>query len=96
MGEFFRNFAHQYLQSHPKVNVSICTGCGLCKEACPSNAIDLFPLIPDVEVPPKTGEPRFRPEIKYLECNRCYCCLESCPRSAIDVYKSGIMKLLRL
>ena len=95
MIELFRNFASRYLQSHPKVNVSKCIGCAVCKEACPSDVIDLFPLIPNVEVPPKTGEPRHRPEIKYLDCNRCYRCREKCPQSAIEVYESVITKILR-
>jgi len=94
MIELFRSFAFKYLQARPKVNVSKCVGCGACKEVCPSHVIDLFPLIPDVEVPPKTGEPRFRPEINYLGCNRCYLCMENCPRAGIEEYKPGIGKIL--
>ena len=95
MVELFRKFVSLHLRSRPKVNVSKCIGCGICKETCPSGFIDLFALIPNVELPPKTGEPRFRPEIDYHGCNRCYRCRESCPKSAMEMYKSWIAKILR-
>jgi len=93
---FVKRFVARYLQTRPVVHVGDCTGCAICKEACPAKVIDLFPLIPAVEVPPKTGEPRVKPEIKYPECIRCYCCQELCPQKAIKMHKPILVRMLGL
>jgi len=93
---FVKRFIGRHLQSRPIINVSDCTGCAACKAVCPAKVIDLFALIPDQELPPKVGEPRFKPEIKYPGCIRCYCCQELCPQKAVSMYKPKLVKLLNL
>lgn len=46
-----------------------CTGCGTCKQTCPSSAITIV------------GK---RPQFNYAECIRCYCCEELCQELAIE------------
>jgi len=94
--EFFRLLSERHLKTRPVVNVSACIGCGGCKKACPAKAIDLFACMPLVELPPKTGEPRFRPETAYSMCTRCYRCQEFCPQNAIETHKPRLMGILRL
>ena len=94
--QMFNKFAAMYLKSRPVIHVTPCTGCGVCKKTCPVKAVDLFALIPDVPVPPKTGDPRSRPEIDYLKCTRCYKCMENCPQAAIKMYKPLIMLIEKL
>ena len=47
-----------------------CTGCGLCDEICPRNAIKLNNGMAQVD---------------YTICIRCYCCHEICPENAIKL-----------
>ena len=95
MFEFLKNLTSYNLQSRPEVNIGECLGCARCVSVCPSKAIGMFPWIPQVELPPKTGEPRLRPEINYQNCNRCYLCIKKCPHSAIEVHMSWMAKILR-
>ena len=92
---FVKSFMKWHLEQRPVVDISKCTGCAECKPACSSGAIEFFAFIPQVDLPPKTGEPRFRPEIEYRKCNRCYRCQELCPRNAIKTHKPRMMKILR-
>ena len=84
------------LKSQLNVDISTCIGCARCKAACATGAIELFACIPLVALPPKTGEPRQRPEINQDKCTRCYRCLEKCPHAAIGLRKSWIMRLLKI
>ena len=92
-----KTFLERHLKARPAADISICTGCSRCKEACPTKALNLFAAIPpNVVLRPKTGEPRFRPEIELHKCTRCYRCLEQCPRGAIAVYRPRLMGMFRL
>jgi len=93
---FAKNFKERHLKTRPVANITTCIGCAGCKNACPAKAINLFACVPDIELPPKTGEPRYRPEVKLSKCTRCYRCLEKCPQRAIMKFKPRIMKLIRL
>jgi len=88
-------FSRWHFQTRPVVDISACIGCGGCKPACTAKALELFPCIPEEELPPKTGEPRPRAEVNYRMCSRCYRCKEICPRKAISVYRPLLMRLLR-
>jgi len=93
---FFTSFSWWHLQTRPVVNIGTCAACGKCKNVCRVKALDLFPCIPPVEVPPKTGEPRIRAEINYSKCVHCYRCQSLCPKNAIETYKPWVMRILGL
>lgn len=53
-----------------KVNTEECTGCGICAEECPANAITLE---------------KEKAKVDANECTDCSSCAESCPNDAITV-----------
>ncbi len=53
----------------PRFATATCTGCGVCRQACPAHALG-------------PGTP---PELAEGACIRCYCCQELCPSGAVDV-----------
>ena len=59
--------------SYPLVNTDVCTGCGICADTCPENAIS----IDSVAV------------INELKCTGCRQCFEACPRGAIAFVEKG-------
>ncbi len=61
--------ARLLLRTAPVAN-SRCTGCGVCKRACPVDAIEI-----------KNG----RAKMKKGTCIMCLCCHELCPENAIDL-----------
>ena len=50
------------------VDKNVCTGCGLCRNVCPANAISIL-----------NGKAALDPD----KCVKCYCCAEICPYGAI-------------
>jgi len=50
------------------VDKNVCTGCGLCRNVCPANAISIL-----------NGKAALDPD----KCVKCYCCAEICPSGAI-------------
>ena len=70
LGVLVFNRALGYLIKNDKVVVikKECTGCGVCKEACPMGAIRII---------------NEKAKILSEKCVRCYCCHELCPQSAI-------------
>ena len=93
---FIKMFIERHMKTRPVVDIGTCRGCAGCKGVCPTKALDLYPFIPQVELRPKTGDPRPRPEIELHKCTRCYRCKELCPHKAITTYKPRLMKILRL
>ena len=79
---FIKRFVMGHLQTRPVVYDDVCTGCAVCKEACPVKIIEI------------SGDNKA--VIEYPECIRCYCCQELCPQKAIKMYKPRIVKMLRL
>ncbi|MCL1999772.1 MAG: DUF362 domain-containing protein [Turicibacter sp.] len=78
---FAKAFLARHMQSRPVVNAGDCTGCAICKEACPVKVVHI--------VDKKAG-------MNYTDCIRCYCCQELCPQKAIRVHKPRLVKMLRL
>jgi len=95
MKNLVKKFRKNYLQSRFTVSVAKCKGCGACKPICPTGAIGFFAYIPPVDLPPKTGEPRFRPQIDYSKCAKCNRCAKQCGNNAIEVFIPRLMRLLR-
>lgn len=58
----------------PKVDAFLCTGCGLCAQSCPAEAIS-------------GGKP---PSIDRQKCTGCLCCQEICPQGAISSIRSPL------
>ncbi len=54
----------------PHINPQICNGCGVCRDNCPAQVIELKMSIPDID---------------YRDCIRCYCCQEFCAQGAIEL-----------
>ncbi|MFW3147052.1 MAG: DUF362 domain-containing protein, partial [Thermoplasmatota archaeon] len=56
--------------SKPKISHKKCVGCGVCRQNCAGEAIEI-----------KNKKAR----IAYSKCIRCYCCHELCPHDAVYV-----------
>ncbi len=56
-----------------KIDLKLCTACGICVDHCPMDVIRMD----------KTAN---RPFIKYLrDCQSCFLCVKDCPEQAITV-----------
>jgi NAD-dependent dihydropyrimidine dehydrogenase PreA subunit len=53
----------------PTIDLSLCTGCGLCVERCPTGAVELVDRRPVI--------------VRPLDCAYCGLCEEMCPVEAI-------------
>ncbi len=62
--------AARFLLRTAPVSNDLCTGCGVCKRACPVDAIEI-----------KNG----RAKMRKGTCIMCLCCHELCPENAIDL-----------
>lgn len=56
------------LEPRPVVKKQVCVGCGICKDNCPVDAIDIQ---------------NKKAKINKNKCIRCYCCQEFCPKKAV-------------
>jgi ferredoxin len=54
---------------HPEIIEDLCTGCGICVDACPNDALHMV-----------EGIPRFDPAV---ECEYCGECEAACPTEAV-------------
>ncbi|MDI6869547.1 MAG: DUF362 domain-containing protein [Coprothermobacterota bacterium] len=75
--EFIAPLFSRPVYVRPKVNSSACTGCGLCAQSCPRQAI----------TPDKPAR------INYRECVGCLCCAEICPQGAITPLRSPLARI---
>ncbi len=78
--KFLKNRLRHYLTSRPCTIPGKCKLCGVCRDACPPNAIEI-----------KDGMLRF----DYHACIRCFCCRELCPYGALDVKDGVLLKLIK-
>jgi uncharacterized protein (DUF362 family)/NAD-dependent dihydropyrimidine dehydrogenase PreA subunit len=63
----------------PAVVVDNCTGCGMCREACPVGAVSVI---------------NDKSHIDEKLCIRCYCCHEACAYDAIELRRSLLHRLV--
>jgi NAD-dependent dihydropyrimidine dehydrogenase PreA subunit len=63
----------------PRFDANSCSGCGVCSEACPAQAL----------------RPGFPPELSQEACIRCYCCQELCPAGAVRVSSRRLLGYFR-
>ncbi|MBU4377118.1 MAG: 4Fe-4S binding protein, partial [Candidatus Omnitrophica bacterium] len=77
--DFIMDFMRGILNFRPFIYEKACVKCGICKTACPVDAITIS----------KT-ESRIYDNI----CIRCFCCHEMCPHKAIYIKKGLLTRLL--
>ncbi len=78
---FFKNIIRKLITSSPKAINEICTGCAICKNICPAQAIKMLNNIPQID---------------YSKCIRCYCCHELCPQDAMGISKNLMGRVTNL
>jgi NAD-dependent dihydropyrimidine dehydrogenase PreA subunit len=76
----FLSIARRVFAARPKVDRSLCTGCGTCVRTCPSGAM-------------RTGQAGV-PIITVRDCIRCYCCQELCPAGAVRITQPLLRRLV--
>ena len=75
--------AARILWVRPKIDTSLCVGCGRCVAACPVAALSR-PSARDSGVP----------ALKHRACIGCACCHEVCPKGAIRMAQSPALRLV--
>ncbi len=70
----------KFLSPRPKVNKTICIGCGECARSCPQKVITIK---------------NKKAYIALKSCIRCYCCQELCKPAAIKIHRSLIYRMIR-
>ena len=75
--------AARILWVRPKIDTSLCVGCGRCVAACPVAALSR-PSARDSGVP----------ALKHRSCVGCACCHEVCPKGAIRMTQSPALRLV--
>ena len=81
----------------PWIDQESCTGCGICVEKCPVNAISLS-VLPDTQASEQSGMKVEEVEINMAQCIRCGVCHDVCPQGSVrhdsekipDLVKSNI------
>ena len=67
----------------PKINLSLCKGCGECAASCPQHTIEM-----------KVKNGRRYAHIIRKDCIRCFCCQELCPFVAIGTKKNALLGII--
>jgi uncharacterized protein (DUF362 family)/Pyruvate/2-oxoacid:ferredoxin oxidoreductase delta subunit len=71
---FLRKAVRRVVSPAPSFARGVCTGCGVCTEACPVHALS------------RAAPPELSQEL----CIRCYCCQELCPAGAVRIAPRGL------
>ena len=75
---FALNAMISFLKTRPQANRSVCTGCQICFQNCPVQAISV---------------PVRYPVVDYGKCIECLCCHELCPEHAMElVHRNRLAK----
>jgi len=75
-------FFKGWLSQSPEVIKKKCIACGICRDSCPVNAIEII------------GKKRKVAHIDDKQCIRCYCCHELCPEGAVGLHQSLMHRML--
>ena len=67
------------LASRPKMDYTMCVGCGECARVCPPKAISME---------------TFKPQIDKKKCIKCFCCQELCPKKAVKIHRPMLNKFM--
>lgn len=59
-----------------------CTGCGICADICPNDAI-IMVEIPEIKPQPEKGIKNERPQLDYGRCCFCGLCVDICPSGSL-------------
>jgi len=89
VGDFYsprwaQRLTRRLVEVRPVVDKKTCTGCGICHQQCPADAIEMLP----------SGE-RKTARIIPPTCIHCYCCQEVCPEGAISPRRGLARRLIR-
>ena len=76
---FLKRVLRNQLAPVPVANKELCTLCGVCRDACPPEAITITKNALKVD----SGR-----------CIRCWCCRELCPRHAMTIQRGLLLRLL--
>ncbi|NQT24392.1 DUF362 domain-containing protein [candidate division KSB1 bacterium] len=66
--KFLVKWVGRFIWVRPSVYTEKCTGCGVCSDCCPVDAIEMKNRVPVTD---------------YDQCINCLCCNESCPEGAV-------------
>ena len=75
---FIKNGLRRHLTSFPVPDSRRCVLCGICRDACPPQAIHLT---------------KSSLAVNHGSCIRCWCCRELCPHDAMQVRRGVLLKI---
>lgn len=76
---FLTKALKNHLTSYPKADTTTCVLCGICRDACPPEAITIKNSALSID---------------NARCIRCWCCRELCPHDAMLVKRGLLLKVL--